>query len=48
LQFDKVLTMNWKAEYVEIENGIVPFIDFLNELDTDSRIEIVAAIDEII
>ena len=40
--------MNWSAEYVETENGKKPFLEFLNELDFDSKLQIIAAIDEIL
>ena len=40
--------MNWSAEYVELENGKKPFLEFLNELEIDSKLQIIATIDEII
>lgn len=40
--------MDWKAEYVELENGKVPFMEFLEEMDIDAKIDILAAIDELI
>ena len=40
--------MNWKAEYVVTENGKIPFLDFLNTLSVDDKIDILAAIDEIL
>jgi phage-related protein len=40
--------MSWRAEFVVLTNGKIPFNDFLNELDIDSKIDIFAAIDELI
>lgn len=40
--------MFWKAEYVELQSGRIPFKEFINELDIDSRLDILAAIDELI
>jgi phage-related protein len=40
--------MSWFAEFVELENGKIPFQLFLDSLDNDSKINIVAAIDELI
>jgi phage-related protein len=40
--------MNWTVEYVVNENGNVPFEDFLDSFDKDSRIEVLLAIDKLI
>jgi phage-related protein len=42
------MEMDWKAEYVELENGKVPFKDFIDKLDIDAKIDILAMIDELI
>ena len=39
--------MSWKAEYVKLQSGKIPFLEFLEDLDIDSKIDIIAAIDEL-
>jgi len=40
--------LDWIADYVKLGSGRIPFRDFLNSLDIDSKLDIIAAIDELI
>ncbi|OGU12734.1 MAG: hypothetical protein A2X61_10095 [Ignavibacteria bacterium GWB2_35_12] len=46
--FDNSEKESFKYEYVELENGNIPFIKFLDSLSIIEKAEIIAAIDELL